>query len=438
MNNRLDQNQQEKVSKRYHDHPLFCACQEAFQNFQAGMHYLMFSPTEVFVESVKVIDDILEEGSDKLDYIHCLWQKLIIRYKLWPLVHQGVVDDEEYEIAVCSVFYTVAVVFSKHSDKYYSELIKDALLSEIDRHVSIVKQEEDHVIVSLSQYAEELELWFNDYAFSDLYLSDDIDDISHDRMPRSSMKVVQKKISAKRRKNSKMIGTDYSKYSFQLNVKDRQLEALYLILSKRDDKGKRFIDGDLMKNNEVKMDFNFDKDTNEEVKNNAINKYLFNQVFTGEETDVRIVWTSNANELWYFINTLYNYMIEIERDGKKIVGRLLEKSRTGPGLFEIVRSRFMNGKKRKVLDERTGIMVETSEPIDYEENAFSKYSKANSPRDTSILDAIISKIAPPRVMSDKEAIDEETDPRQYGIQTPKEPIKLEGDFHDKSHKNKYE
>ena len=251
MSNRLDQNQQERIRKWFYNHPLFCACQEAFVNFQAGMHYLMFSPTEVFVESVKVIDDILEDGSDKLDYIHGLWRELIIRYKLWPLVHQGNVDDKEYETAVSSVFYSVAVVMSRHCDNFYCETIKDALLAEIDKNVSVVKQEEDNIIVRLSQYADKVELWLKDYNNSDSYLSDDIDDVAHDRTPRSSLKVVHMNRNVNRRKGAKNPKSDYSRYSFLLNVNEKRLEALYVMLSKRDDKGNRLIDGELMKYNEV-------------------------------------------------------------------------------------------------------------------------------------------------------------------------------------------
>jgi hypothetical protein len=406
------------------------------------MRYLMFSPTEVFVESVEVIDDILEEGSDKLDYIHCLWQELIIRYKLWPLVHQGDVDDKEYETAVCSVFYTVAVVMSRHPDSYYSDLIKDALLAEIGMHVSIVKQEEDNVITSLSQYADDLEMWLDDYASSDSYLSEDIDDVAHDRRPRSSMKVVHKRISSKGSKKDKTPVSDYSRYSFHLNVNDRLLnkilEKFYVMLSKRDDKGKRFIDGDLQKYNEVDEEFQFDENItkDESIKNTAINKYLFNQVFSGGETDVRIVWTSNTNELWYLIYTLYNYYVEIKEEGNEV--RLLDKSKKGPGIWQIVCSRFMNGKSRKVLDERTGKKVKTSEPIEFTEKDFYKYSEKNAPRNTSVLDAIISKIAPPRVKSDKEAIEEDTDPWMYGIKTPNNPEELEGDLRDTSHKGIFE
>ena len=155
---------------------------------------------------------------------------------------------------------------------------------------------------------------------------------------------------------------------------------------------------------------------------------LFNQVFAGKETDVCIVWTGDAKELWYFISTLYNYKV----NGK----RLLDKSGSGPGLWQIVHNRFMNGKPRKVLDERTGKEVETSEPIEFDEKAFSHYSKKNSLSDPSVLDAIIRKIAPPRDKNDKESIDEDTNPQKYGIRPPSSTAQLDGDYHETNHHGK--
>ena len=141
-----------------------------------------------------------------------------------------------------------------------------------------------------------------------------------------------------------------------------------------------------------------------------------------------IVWIGDAVELWYFISTLYNYKVNSKR--------LLDKSGTGPGLWQIVRNRFMNGKPRKVLDERTGKEVETSEPIEFDEEAFTHYSKKNSLSDSSILDAIISKIAPPRDKNDKESIEEDTNPEKYGVKLPKSTAQLDGNFHETNHHGK--
>lgn len=246
-----------------------------------------------------------------------------------------------------------------------------------------------------------------------------------------------KKAAKRRAKNE---AKNYKCYSLRLNVDDKKLERLYVMLSERDDTGMRFIDGDLMKHNEVDKEIlaSVESIKDENMRKTAINKYLFNQVFSGKNTDVQIVWTSATNKLWYLINTLYNYKIEIDRGGRKEVVRLLEKSEVGPGIWQIVCSRFLNGKKRKVLDESTGKKVETSDPIEFEEKNFYKYSESNSPSDTSLLDKIIAKIAPPRVITDNEAIEEDTKSYRFGIKTPTSARELGDGFQDTSHRGRFE
>ena len=223
---------------------------------------------------------------------------------------------------------------------------------------------------------------------------------------------------------------DYSRYSFRLKVNDRQLENLYLILSERDEKGKRFIDGDLQKFNKATKCLPLDKEDIKHYKPVDIDKMLFNQVFTGNETDVQIVWSGDAVELWYFINTLYNYKVKGER--------LLDKSGSGPGIWQIVRSRFLNGKSRKVFDERTGKEVETDDPIEFGEDAFRKYSKKNSLSNPSVLDAIIRKFAPPRDKSDKDVIEEECELGNHGIKGISSVKQLGEGFRDTNHKSKFQ
>jgi len=232
------------------------------------------------------------------------------------------------------------------------------------------------------------------------------------------------------RKADKKTNSDYSRYSFLLNVSKRKLENLYLMLSQRDDTGKSFIDGDLQKFNEPTRNLPLSQEEIRNYKQVEIDKMLFNQVFSGQETDVRIVWKGDAVELWYLINTLYNYKV----NGR----RLLEKSGAGPGIWQIVCNRFMNGKPRKVLDERTGKIVETSDPIVYETKNFEHYSKKKSLKDTSTLDAIIGKIAPPRDKTDKEVIAEEFNPENYGIKPPTSAGELDGDFRETNHHGKYQ
>lgn len=171
MKKRLEEIQRERIAERFRDHPLLKACRAAFTDFQADMRYLLFSPVEVFVETVDIIDELFDEATDIDLYISELWNSLTIKYKLWLPGTPG----EEVQTAVCSVFYTVAVSLSVCDESYYREKLKQAMLNEVYKHMSIVKQQEDAVIVHLAAYANELKVWMDEYVQSDYYFSDEIE-----------------------------------------------------------------------------------------------------------------------------------------------------------------------------------------------------------------------------------------------------------------------
>ena len=177
---------------------------------------------------------------------------------------------------------------------------------------------------------------------------------------------------------------------------------------------------------------------------------LFRKVFSGTETDVRIVWRRNANELLYLIDSMQKYYIEVTRNGKTQFVPLLSSSK-GIGIWELTRFRFMNGKARKELDERTGKMVDVFTPIEFKDDAFShqNYPKKKS---REAIDDIISKIAPPRAQSISEEIQtqmnslgnfEERDDNldgNYNNDADEQLARLsdEGHFRDTTHKGKYQ
>ncbi len=357
MTNRLAQNQLERVNKRYHEHPLFRACQATFQQFLAEMHYLMFTPTEVFAESAEVIDEILEGDSDGLDYIHNLWQDRIIRYKMWPLVHPGANDDTEYETAVTSVFYTVAVVLSRHADSYYNEKIKDALLEEINKHLSAVKQNEDFVIVNLSKYAESIEQWLETYATSDYYLSDEIGDVANGRTQISLIKSktepesrkADKKPITRRRKTWEgediLHSFSYVTKSMPAEEKNKRLSLVFRLLHKR------------------------------YISHTEMNTFI--NIFSGVDTSEYIVWKGYIVELQYFIGTL------IDKE-------LITWRRPGPGKWQIVCARF---RLEHDVDEGESMTncKHYSKIIDpLEPSQFNKIPKENKLTEHNILDKIIS------------------------------------------------
>ena len=429
MQRLLNPNEVEKIDARLHDNALLQACRKVWPGRQDEITSVMARSEDIFCESAWLMDELIDsdEDIDSISLAHGLWSNVVFDIGQW---NNGITLADRYLI-ISTIFRLVATAFSLHWHSRYCGIFRDALLSVVDEKRPSPKdlpahqlheRQQEELFEAIIPCSEMLSDWVNEYIDnSSLWLTEEIDMALN---PSTKIKPLKPESG----KADKKQNSDYSRYSFKLNVKDRQLESLYVLLSKRDDKGKRFIDGDLSKNNDVNKCTSLSYEEIKSVKPIEIDKMLFNQVFTGQDTDVRIVWTGDAIELWYFISTLYNYWV----NGK----RLLDKSGSGPGLWQIVRNRFMNGKPRKVLDERTGKEVDTSEPLEFEEDAFAHYSKKNSLGDSSILDAIIKKIAPPRDKSDKQVIDEDTNPEKYGIKLPKSASQLDGDYHETNHHGK--
>lgn len=430
MQRLLNQSEVAKIDAKFHDNALYQACKKVWPGRQDEITSVMARSEDIFCESAWLMDELIDttdEDINAVSLVHGLWSNVVFDIGQW---NNGVTLADRYLI-ISTIFRIVALSFSLHWDSRYCGVLRDALLSVVDEKRPPIKDLSDHQLHERQQEelfeaiilcSEMLNDWVNEYIDnSTLWLTEEIELALNPPTKIEPLKPESGKADKKEK-------SDYSRYSLKLNIKDRQLESLYLLLSTRDDKGKRFIDGDLQKNNEVKKCLPLSPEEIKETKPVNIDMMLFNQVFSGRDTDVRIVWVGDAKELWYFISTLYNYKV----NGK----RLLDKSGSGPGLWQIVRNRFMNGKPRKVLDERTGKEVETSEPIEFEEDAFAHYSKKNSLSDSSILDAIIRKIAPPRDKNDKESIDEDTNPQKYGIRPPSSTAQLDGDFHETNHHGK--
>ena len=431
MQRLLNEKEAEQINERLHDNTLLQVCRKVWPRRREMITSVKARVEDFFCEVVWLTDELIDadRSTDAFSLTMELWTDASNNIANWG----DQVSQMDRYLIVSAMFRIVATAFSLHWDSHYCNNMRDALLETENKKCPPPRelydmQEQQHQQESLFDTiipcSEMLSEWVNEYIDNpDSWLSEEI-------VLALNPLLIVKPIKSESRKADKKPNSDYSRYSFRLNVKGKQLEDLYLMLSKRDDKGKRFIDGDLQNYNEATKCLSLDKEYLKQYKPVDVDKMLFNQVFAGIETDVRIVWRADAVELWYFINTLNNYKV----NGK----RFLEKSGTGPGLMQIVRARFMNGKTRKVLDERTGKEIETTEPIEYGEEAFSHYSKKNSVSDPSVLDAIIRKIAPPRDKTDKEEIEEDLNPLKYGIKPPSEAEQLGEDLRDTSHKGKFQ
>ena len=249
------------------------------------------------------------------------------------------------------------------------------------------------------------------------------------------------------KKDEKKVNPDRAKCSFKLNVDEKKIDLFYRLLSGKDNKGKQLIDPDMMSHNDIKQIVG--EDTEEYIKsinrtnNNKIdakdiieslNIMLFKQVFLGQETDVRIIWRGDANELLYLIDKMSKYKVK-KREGYVL---LLDRKKPGPKIWQLTRLRFMNGKERKVMDERTDKETLTNEPIEFDEDAFAAH---NYPKDITRLNDIIDQIAPEKFMNIEEEIQNDfrghSDYRKTNTKSVGE-LNNDGKFHDTRKKSKNE
>ncbi len=315
------------------------------------------------MEAVDVIDDILEEGADCLEYVRGLWEKLTIRYKLWPTFEK---EEAEYQTAVSSVFYAVAVVLSTHEDDFFKDTVKDAVLAEIDSHTSIVKQEEDRVLASLSKYAEGLEQWLEDYATSDTYLSKEIDDVAHDRKPKTTMAMVRSKITGVSKPESRKVDKKVSVHN-KKTWKDEVITHSFNYSPKGMSTEER--------NNRLSTFFNL---LNRRYVSHT-NMSTFIDIFSGVTTNEYIVWIRYIVELQYLIEKL------IERG-------LITWTRPAPGKWQIVSARFRYEHNVKEGEEGHENSVRIIDSLDAKQ--FNKIPKKSKLSEHPLLDKIISILIP--------------------------------------------
>ena len=233
---------------------------------------------------------------------------------------------------------------------------------------------------------------------------------------------------------------DYTRRSFILHVSMSRLKMLYTLLSEKGEDGRYFIDGNMQAHNDVRSILQLENDKEyekvmKETKPVDIDKMLFCLVFTGQDTDVRIVWRAHANELLYLIDTMSKKRVVVSENGKNVTKPLLEWL-SGPRKWQLTRFRFMDGKPRKVMDERTGKEVTVDEPIEFSDNAF---EKQNYPANTTRLDDIINKIVPCQKSNIHEEIANDFEGKGNHRKNTADSLgslKAEGNFRDISHKRR--
>lgn len=170
MQNKLNQNQIEKINERFHDHPLLVACRQAFECYDAEMQRLLFAPEEIFLEAAIILNKLLTEPEGAEQYVKGLWNVLKVKIRRW----EPEAPQEDVNKISSAILYVVAAVLCQHHHHFYNDELKDMALGIAKKNISTDHDEEERVILELSRCADGLLEWFSDYCESSERLSDEI------------------------------------------------------------------------------------------------------------------------------------------------------------------------------------------------------------------------------------------------------------------------
>ena len=255
MQNKLSQNQTERVRERYRDHPLFIACTRAFGHYETEMKRLLFAPEEMFLEAAIILDQLFTEPEDAKKYAGGLWNELKRKIRYWDKE----APQEDLNKIVGAVFYVVSAVLNLHCHRFFNDEIKETLLSEARRQMGVSIDEEERFIVQLSLCAEGLDEWLMEYIESDELLSEEIQAID-DEDDETTITVP---------------------HHFSLSNDDINIARLKRVLAK------------------LKKDGYVHKDT-------KIKDWIFVCTGVGEEPNNPIQWLKDDDELGYFVQQFFH------------------------------------------------------------------------------------------------------------------------------------
>lgn len=260
MQNKLSQNQTERVRERYRDHPLFIACTRAFGHYETEMKRLLFAPEEMFLEAAIILDQLFTEPEDAKKYAGGLWNELKRKIRYWDKE----APQEDLNKIVGAVFYVVSAVLNLHCHRFFNDEIKETLLSEARRQMGVSIDEEERFIVQLSLCAEGLDEWLMEYIESDTLLSE----------------VILANCDTNR-KNETGAGDTSVPHHFSLTNDDTNIARLKRVLAK------------------LKKEDYVHKDT--EVKD-----WIYVCTGFGEEPNNQIRWQKDDDELGFFVQQFFS------------------------------------------------------------------------------------------------------------------------------------
>lgn len=223
-------------------------------------------PEDVFRETASLLDFLLSSEEIDQKKVDSLWIILINDIRTW----KPDVRDEDKVLMAGTVFLLVKKILCHHADGYFCDTIHDMLEDTLDRELKILNEQEHQQFLNrLSECSELLSEWINEYDDSEVWLSDEIEE------------ALAAKQSKEKKKEEVKPHKEVIKTSFKYNPQNL-------------DKGTR----------NIRLQKVYEDMTKEDVELIPISTNMkeFLDIFSGEDTLLRIAWIGNTNALHYIFS----------------------------------------------------------------------------------------------------------------------------------------
>lgn len=172
MNRNLNPEEKEKLRDKYEDHIFFRLVNQSCKKYEREMKVFRFSPEDVFVEALNVLDDLKAPNRNNEDLCDTLWDDLFCDFR-----ERGEnVPDAELDKAVAVVLSVVTYNLVLIDSMRYNGIVGKLTFLICQHFKDYTDIQQNIHLYAMKVGMEELKDWICQYMQCDTYLYDEVMD----------------------------------------------------------------------------------------------------------------------------------------------------------------------------------------------------------------------------------------------------------------------
>lgn len=172
MNRNLNPEEKEKLRDKYEDHIFFRLVNQSCKKYEREMKVFRFSPEDVFVEALNVLDDLKAPNRNNEDLCDTLWDDLFCDFR-----ERGEnVPDAELDKAVAVVLSVVTYSLVLIDSMRYNGIVGKLTFLICQHFKGYTDIQQNIHLYAMKVSMEELKDWICQYMQCDTYLYDEVMD----------------------------------------------------------------------------------------------------------------------------------------------------------------------------------------------------------------------------------------------------------------------